>query len=367
MFFLIGNKPSTYNAEFIPNPPDPPSPTGDKPNVLIGAAGLGLASAFQDQFHIADPVNMAYNLWGAHAGSSNRPIAPPSTVFSNSCRMATVEVGGKPPRRVHEFRMPPQVWWGWTNSLDILPGTNKGAVAVDLFIPSSHRYESANNKRNGKTSIGLWTGPNTATSHVGADGGNTYPWQQAHAGGANAHHGFNFGFDTVDGPIKLLLYSHALGYSGTASKRTKLPNPDGSAGILHPVLGWTTFTVQRERWVTIEMFVQVDTNGQNGILSAWLTDQGVTTRVIHLTDLDFGGMTGTRNYATMPRQDNFTWGATPQSLVITQPSKVLGIMSRHMPGGWPGGDTTTDRNNWWNKVGYDGRFYYHNWRYFRGN
>lgn len=345
-----------------------PIPAGDKPNTLIGAAGLGLALVFQDQFHVQDPPNLAADLWNYRPSARNAAIAAPSTDVTNTQVMTTVTVGGKPARRVHEFRMPKGVWWGWTNSAepDSVGGT-KGAVAVDVFVPSDYRYEAKNGRRDGKTAIGIWIAPAgvaTWNYHKG-EGGSTYPWQQAIGnGGVSVRSGLNFSSYSNGDPY-FTLYTHVLGYNGIASKRSQTP-PTGAAGLIHPTLGWDLkIPIPRGRWITVEKFVQVDTNGKNGILSVWTTDNGVTTRWIHLTDLDFGGMTGTRNYATMPRQDNFTWGTTPQSLNITLPSKVRGFFSRHMPGGWPGGDSQAERDNFWNLYT-TGRWYMYNWRYWQG-
>lgn len=347
----------------------PPPPSGDKPNVIYGPQGLGLSSIYQDQYHIADPSDLAYNLWNFSPGSYNGRIGNPTVPHSNTVRMATVTLGDKPARRVNEWRMPQTAWFGWKNSVDVV-GSSKGSVTVDMFIPSDYKYKGigSDGRTDGKTAIALYTGPDGDNGgHIGAEGGNTYPWQQGDTGGVNAHHGLNFKHkdSNENGEfIELGLYSHAIGYGGLASKRSQIPST-GAGGLIHPAIGWTGFLVPRNRWFTIEMFCQVDTNGQNGILSVWVTDNGITTRVIHLTDLDFGGMTGTRNYATMGRQDNFTWGTTPQSLVLTKPAKFRGIMSRHMPGGWPGVDDQASRNKFWNRYS-TGRWHTYNWRIWQG-
>lgn len=351
-------------------PPAPPS--GDKPNVLIGAANLGLSSTYQDQYHTSDPPDIAGDLWGFSPSARNTGIAPPSTAagIANSVGMATVTVGGKPARRVNRWRMPQGGWFGWAHTMAVT-GSAKAAVAVDIFYPTTWRYQGSTGKRDGKTPIGFSTMPSGTPTfhwHNASDGGNRYPWEQGGgSGGACAHHGLNFS-SVPGGDPYFKLYSHALGYSGIASKRSKVTNGvyTGQAGILHPNVG-PNFTIQRGVWTTVEMFIQVDTNGRNGIIRVWTTANGVTTLRINLTDLDLGGMVGTRNYATMPRQDNFTWGATPQSLVIAsgRGALVRGLMSRHMPGGWPGGDTQADRNNWWN-IYSTGELYTYNWRFWQG-
>jgi len=340
-------------------PTTPPPAIGDKPAVLYGAADYGLSLVFQDSFHVSDPPNLADDLWAFSPGSRNAPVAPPSTDINNTVRMATVEVGGKPARRVHKWIQPTGGWTGWAHTADIA-GRAEMCVAVDWFVPTNWRYESATGRRDGKTCIGLTTapaGPLPFEWHNAGDGGNRYPWEQGGgSGGACAHHGLNFSSPSNGDPY-VGVYSHTLGYSGIASQRTKIP-PTGQAGIAHPLA--RRFTIPRGRWVTIEFYIKIDTNGRNGVITVWMTDNGVTTREIHWSDLDLGGMLGVRNYATMPRQNNFTWGATPRSLNITTPALCRGLMSRHMYGGWPGGDSQSERNTFWNV--YYGEWYTFNWR-----
>ena len=348
------------NLQFVAGPvgpPDPP-PSGDKPNILYGAAEFGLSSVFQDQFHVSDPPSPASDLWAFSPGGRNAAVAPPSLLVSDTVIMETVTLGGKPARRVQRWMMPYRRWFGWVNTL-VVTGAAKGAVIVDAFIPSDCEFRSADGKTDGKTAIGLVTAPAGTPNfnlHNLADGGNRWPWEQAWNGGAVGHHGLNF--STSGGNLRFKLYSHSIRIGGAAQAR----KGNGQGGLVG-----TSFIVPKDRWVTIEMYIEIDTNGQNGVLSVWLTDAGVTTRVIHYTNLDFGGALGTRNYATLPREGGFTWGISPQgSLNITAPAKVRGLLSRHMPGGWGGGDTTADRNLYWNQYT-TGRWNLYNWRYWQGS
>jgi hypothetical protein len=266
--------------------------------------------------------------------------------------MATVAVGGKPERRVLECRMPQAAWFGRENTQHFAgAGYSEMGLAVDVFVPSDYAYDTANAKHNGKTHIGLRIGPDDGgQAAYTSEGGSFYPWQQTNGA---CHVGLNFsqsGSNLVFSP-----YSHYLRRSGLALARS---NGNGSGGANDAGI-----TIPKGRWVTVEMYVKLDTNGLNGIFRCWLTDGATTTLWVNLADVDFGGMAGTRNYPSMGKFSPFTWGATPQALVVAAGNRIRGKMGRHMPGGANGSDNQDQRNNWWNTSA-NGRWYLYNWRTF---
>lgn len=340
-FFKRNSRRVSSNVFFEDEPPPTPPPVGDKPAVLYGTEGYGLPIIFQDTAHIADSSNMAGNLWNQWPGGRNAGIAAPSNNVNNTVVMQTVEVGGKPARRVFAFKRPQALWFGWEHT--IVPpyvGYQQMVVAADIFIPTNYAFISADGKTDGKTCIGLITAPAGTpdfSMHSKAEGGNTWPWEQKWNNGAVSHHGLNF--SSSGGNYYLKLYSHVLRIGGLSCQR----KGNGSGGLIGP-----SFIVPKGRWVTIEMLVKVDTNGLNGVLSVWQTDLGVTTRVIHYTNLDFGSAVGTRYYTTQGRENGFSWGTTPQNMVLTSPAFCRGGVSREMPGGWSGTDTAASRAQYHN-------------------
>jgi len=316
--------PATIAASFDPSMcPDHvgPARSADKPTSAQVVDKMGMPLVYQDTWDVSVPSEPRQNLWGCKPGLRNAQVADPAKeveIFS----FPTKWLGDKPARRVLEITQPAMSWWGWENTQFWDTPKRRIGIAVDIFVPSTYTFVTKNNPAgaNGKSHIGGTIGPAEINRPGGkwplCEGGSTLVAQQSCAN-------FGLNMNIKNGRWHFKHYAHWLRQHGIIRDE-----------VIHRAVGFTgepSPPLSHDRWHTIEMFVQMDTNGRDGELHAYVDGEAWNGSI--LKGLDWGASKG--------------WG-------------IRGLMGRHMPGGWNGRDTRSQRDKWWSDQ--TNRLYMYNWR-----
>ncbi len=170
-------------------------------------------------------------------------------------------------------------------------------MAVDLFIPAGIDLDATNAydgvRTDGKTAFGIQVGESGLDNPDSTGFSSSYPAVSQVCLPENQRGAvcfMNWAWNKSSGNVSFRWYHYAVRKNGVLRTTT---SGDGLYGYVEP-----SFVVPKGRWITLTNYVKMDTDGTDGVLESWITDRGVSTRVSHITGLDFGSAVIDRGIAT---------------------------------------------------------------------